>query len=124
MLEYTAALKYVQHSATVTGPEYFGIIDEMVKHSQEEMNHAKILSDYIQYLGGVPEANIYSIEIYSSSKDMLNDDFESELESIRRYKKRILEADFLGLPEVRRALEDILLEEIEHENDLAVILGK
>jgi len=43
--EYAAAIQYVQHASVMTGAQYESIQKELVIHSQEEMNHALMLSE-------------------------------------------------------------------------------
>ena len=122
--EYAAAVQYVQHAATITGPEYDAVQKELLLHSQEEMQHAVTLSDQIAFLGGVPTVDVEAREISPKSKVMLEQDLKGEEYAIRRYKERIGQAEALKEYGLRRALEDILIMEEEHKRDLMTVLGK
>jgi len=120
--EYAAAIQYIQHAAVMTGPQYEGVIKELIIHSQEEMQHAVSLAEQIDYLGGVPGYGVEKIETSPHSKKMLEQDLAGEQLAVRRYTERIGQAEKLKLYGLRRALEDILIMEEEHERDLQTAL--
>lgn len=122
--EYAAAIQYIQHAAVLTGSQYKAIEAELVIHATEEMNHAKSLSDQIAYLGGVPTMEVELRETSDDSKELLRQDLKGELNAIEGYKERIAQAEELKLYGLRRALEDILIQEEEHYRDIAFMLGK
>jgi bacterioferritin len=122
--EYAAAIQYVQHSATINGPQYDSIKKELVLHSQQEMQHAVLLSDQIDFLGGVPTIDVEKREISLDSVEMLKQDLWGEDNAITRYKERIEQAEQLKEYGLRRILEDILIMEEEHKRDLLNALAK
>lgn len=117
--EYAAAVQYVQHAAAISGAQYDSIQKELIIHSQEEMQHAVMLSEQIDFLGGVPTVNVEKREISSDSKEMLKQDLWGEDNAISRYKERIAQAEALQEYGLRRVLEDILIQEEEHKRDLS-----
>ena len=117
--EYAAAVKYLQHSSAISGAQYDSIQKELIIHSQEEMQHAVMLSEQIDFLGGVPTVNVEKREISSDSKEMLKQDLQGEDNAITRYKERIAQAEELREYGLRRVLEDILIQEEEHKRDLS-----
>ena len=48
-LEYAAAIQYINHAAVMTGAAYGDITKELKIHANEEISHAMILSDQINY---------------------------------------------------------------------------
>jgi len=120
--EFAAAIQYVQHASAITGAKYEGIQKELVIHSQEEMAHAVMLSDQIDFLGGTPTVNVEKREVAKDSLAMLKQDIKGEDFAIRRYHQRIEQAEALKLFGLRRVLEDILILEEEHKRDLAMVL--
>lgn len=122
--EYAAAVQYVQHAAAITGPQYDSIQKELIIHSQEEMQHAVMLSEQIDFLGGVPTINVEKREISPSSKEMLKQDLWGEDNAITRYKERIAQAEELREYGLRRVLEDILIQEEEHKRDISNAIEK
>ncbi len=121
--EYSAAVQYVQHAATINGAEYDSIQKELLLHAQEELQHAVMLSEQINFLGGVPTVDVEKREISGNNKEMLRQDLKSEENAIKRYKERIAQAEALKEYGLRRVLEDILIQEEEHKRDLTNALS-
>ncbi len=122
--EYAAAVQYVQHASAITGAQYESIQKELIIHSQEEMMHAVMLSDQIDFLGGVPTVDVEKRETDSDSLAMLRQDLKGEDNAIDRYKERIAQAEALKEYGLRRVLEDILIQEEEHKRDLLTVIKK
>ena len=116
--EYAALIQYVQHAAVITGPQYDAIAAELLVHATEEHAHAVSLSNQIDWLGGMPAADVGDIHISPDSKTMLELDLDGELDAISRYRERVSQAELLQEYGLRRALEDILVVEEEHARDL------
>jgi bacterioferritin len=122
-LEYSAAVQYIQHAAKVTGAQFQTIQKELIIHANEEIGHAIILADQIAYLGGDPTVDVGKRYVSDDTPEMLKQDLEGERDAVKRYKERVAQADKLGLFGLKRALEDILIMEEEHERDLKAALG-
>lgn len=122
-LEYAAAIQYLQHYSVISGAQYESIQKELLIHSQEEMQHAVMLSDQISFLGGTPTINVEERKISENNVEMLQQDLAGEEDAIRRYKERIAQAESLREYGLRRVLEDILIQEEEHKRDLLTSLG-
>ena len=120
--EYAAAIQYVQHAAVISGAQYESIQKELLIHSQEEMQHAVMLSEQIDFLGGVPTVDVEARAVATLALDMLKQDLAGEELAIRRYKDRIAQAESLQEYGLRRVLEDILIQEEEHKRDLLTVV--
>lgn len=120
--EFAAAIQYVQHAVVMTGAQYESIQKELVIHSQEEMQHALMLSEQIDFLGGTPTANVEKREVSKNTLEMLKQDLAGEQMAITRYKERIEQAESLKEYGLRRILEDILIQEEEHKRDLMTVV--
>jgi len=116
--EYAACIQYIQHASVITGAKFESIKKELLIHAQEEMQHAISLADQIDYLGGTPSVNVEKIETSANSVELLKQDLNGERYAIASYKERIAEAESLKEYGLRRALEDILIQEEEHERDI------
>ena len=121
--EYAAAVQYVQHAAALTGAQYDAIKKELVIHSQEEMQHAVMLAEQIDFLGGTPTIEVERRDIAKDAREMLKQDLWGEDNAISRYKERIAQAEALQEYGLRRVVEDILIQEEEHKRDLQDALG-
>jgi bacterioferritin len=123
-LEYSAAIQYIQHAAVMTGAQFGDIIKELKIHANEEVAHAIILADQIDFLGGTPTVDVEKIKISEDNIKMLEQDLEGEEDAIRRYKVRIEQAEELKEFALAQQLRNILAVEQEHAMDLYQALGK
>ena len=123
-LEYAAAIQYINHAAVMTGAAYGDIIKELKIHANEEVQHAMILSDQIDFLDGSPSVNVGKIMTSSNNDEMLQQDLDGEEDAIRRYKIRIEQAEELKEFALAQQLRTILATEQEHAMDLKQALGK
>jgi bacterioferritin len=122
--EYAAAIQYIQHAAVMTGAEFGDVIKELKIHTNEEIGHAIILSDQIDFLGGVPTVDVAGIKTSGDNKEMLQQDLDGEEDAISRYKVRIEQAEELKEFALAQQLRNILAVEQEHAMDLKQALGK
>ncbi|MEE9614040.1 MAG: ferritin-like domain-containing protein [Thermodesulfobacteriota bacterium] len=123
-MEYAAAIQYIQHSSVMTGAQYGDIIKELKIHANEEIGHAMVLADQIDFLGGVPTADVTKINTASDNVEMLEQDLAGEEGAIARYKLRIDQAEALKEFALAQQLRNILAMEQEHAMDLKQALGK
>ncbi len=123
-LEYSAAIQYIQHAAVMSGAQFGDIIKELKIHANEEVGHAMILADQIDFLGGVPTVDVGEIKTASENIKMLQDDLAGEQDAISRYKLRIEQAESLKEFALAQQLRNILATEQEHAMDLTQALGK
>ncbi len=120
--EYAAAIQYVQHAAVITGAKYESISKELLVHAQEELQHATMLAEQIDFLGGTPTVDVERRDISEDSLEMLKQDLWGEDNAIDRYKERIAQAEELREYGLRRVVEDILIQEEEHKRDLTTAI--
>jgi bacterioferritin len=123
-LEYTACVQYTQHQGVLKGAMFQTIQKELVIHAQEELAHATILANQIDYLGGTPTANMPVPKTSSDNEEMLEQDLDGENDAIARYIVRIRQAEKLNLYHLAQQLRNILAVEQEHAMDLEQALGK
>jgi Bacterioferritin (cytochrome b1) len=123
-LEYSAVIQYINHSAVMNGAEFGDIIKELKIHANEEIQHAMILADQIDYFEGSPSVIVGAIRISKDNKEMMQQDLDGEEDAIRRYKTRIDQAEQLKEFALSQQLRTILAMEQEHAMDLKQALGK
>lgn len=121
--EYAAMVQYIQHASMLTGPEYTAVIKELLQHAQEEHDHAVILSDLIQYLGGIPTVDVAERLASLDNVEMLRQDLQAEYDAIRRYLRRIEQLENLRLYDSAQKIRNIAVIEQEHAIDLEKTLG-
>ena len=122
--EYQAIIAYVVYSQVIKGPEYMAISKELEAHAGEELQHALILAKQIDYLGGMPTTTPRKVQVSEHAKEMLQFDLDNENETIRNYRIRVRQSEALGEYALAEHLRDILVQEQEHQIDLATALGK
>ena len=123
-LEYSAAIQYINHAAVMSGAAYGDIIKEIKIHANEEIAHAVILADQIDYLGGSPSVNVGKISTAKDNDEMLKQDLAGEEDAIKRYKMRVEQAEQLKEFALAQQLRTILAMEQEHAMDIKQALGK
>jgi len=121
--EYKAIIQYVVFSATLKGPEYNDIADQLKGHASQELAHAIEIARQIDYLGGDPTVKSKEAEYSEKSKEMLEIDLRAEQETIKNYRERIRQAEHAGEFALSEALRDIIAQEQDHEIDLRDALG-
>ena len=121
--EYQAIIAYVVYSQVLKGAEFMAIAGELEVHAAEELQHALILAKQIDYLGGMPTVVSKAVKTSEKAEDMLRFDLDNETETIRNYRDRVRQCEALGEFAMAEQIRDILVQEQEHQIDLATALG-
>jgi bacterioferritin len=121
--EYQAIIAYTVYSSVLSGAQYMSIADELKLHAAEELQHAMIIADQIDYLGGMPTATPKPVKLSKKAEDMLRFDLDNETDTIRNYRERVKQAEALGHYALAEQLRKIISQEQEHQHDLATALG-
>jgi bacterioferritin len=122
--EYQAIISYVVYSQVLSGAEYMNIAGELEKHAAEELSHALIISQQIDYLGGMPAVLPKHVRTSEKPKEMLQFDLENEMATIRRYRERVRQCESLGEYAMAEYIREILKDEQDHLIALATALGE
>lgn len=121
--EYQAIIAYVVYSQVLKGAQYMSIAKELEAHAAEELSHALTIAKQIDYLGGAPSVTAKPVKTSDKAEDMLRFDLENENETIRNYRERIKQCEALGEYAMAEHIREILMDEQEHQIDLATALG-
>src|SRR5437764_9687600 len=121
--EYQAIIAYVNYSQVLKGAEYMNIAQELEKHALQELQHALIIANQVDYLGGMPTVTPKPVRTSEKPKDMLRFDLDNENETIRNYRDRIRQCEALGEFAMAEQIRQILMQEQDHQIDLATALG-
>jgi bacterioferritin len=121
--EYQAIIAYTVYSNVLKGAQWMSIADELKKHAAEELQHALIISDQIDYLGGMPNATPKEVKLSDKAEDMLRFDLDNETQTIKSYRQRVRQAEGLGHYALAEQIRKIISQEQEHQHDLATALG-
>ena len=121
--EYQAIISYVIYSQVLKGAPYMAIAAELETHAGEELQHALTIAKQIDYFGGQPTATPKPVRTSDKAEEMLRFDLDNENETVRNYRERIRQAEALDEYALAEDLREILLQEQEHQIDLATALG-
>jgi bacterioferritin len=121
--EYQAIIAYVVYSQVLSGAEYTDIAAQLEIHARQELDHALILSRQIDYLGKMPAVVPKPVRTSKNAKEMLRFDLENENETIRNYRDRVRQCEALGEYALAEQIRTILVQEQDHQIDLATALG-
>lgn len=121
--EYQAIIAYVVYSQVLKGAAYMAIAAELEVHAGEELQHALTIARQIDYLGGMPTVTPKPVRTSDDPKAMLRFDLENETETIRAYRERVRQCEALEEYAMAEEIRDILVQEQEHQIDLAAALG-
>jgi bacterioferritin len=121
--EYQAIIAYVVYSQVLSGAQYMDIADQLEIHAKQELDHALTISRQIDYLGKMPAVTPKPVRTSKDPKEMLRFDLDNENETIRNYRDRIRQCEALGEYAMAEQIRQILMQEQDHQIDLATALG-
>jgi bacterioferritin len=121
--EYQAIIAYTVYSQVIKGAAYMKIASELELHATQELQHALIIAKQIDYLGGTPTVEPRPVKMSDDPKELLRFDLDNEVETIRNYRQRVTQCEALGEFAIAELVRKLLVEEQDHEIDLATALG-
>jgi bacterioferritin len=127
--ELVCVLRYTMHAISATGISSEGVKTEFAEHAREEQEHMMAVAERINQLGGKPNFNPDGLLSRSASQyaegenlvDMIREDLIAERIAVDHYRELIR---YFGDddPGTRVMLEEILVVEEEHANDMHDLL--
>jgi bacterioferritin len=127
--EIVCVLRYMHHYFMATGVHAKSVAGEFKEHADAEREHADMLAERIQQLGGKPDFNPKGLLERSVSQyvegetlaDMIREDLIAERVVIEVYQEMVR---YFGDndPTTRVIIEQLLKDEEEHASDLADLL--
>ena len=122
--EYQAIIAYVVYSQVLKGAEYMSIAAQLEEHAVQELQHAITISRQIDYLGKMPTVSAKSVKTSTDPREMLRFDLENENETVRNYTERVRQCEDLGEFAMAEQIRQIIVQEQDHQIDLATALGE
>ena len=122
--EYQAIIAYVVYSQVLKGAEYMNIAAQLEEHAHQELQHALTISRQIDYLGKMPSVTPKPVKTSDKARDMLKFDLDNENETILNYRERVRQCEALGEFAMAEQIREILVQEQDHQIDLATALGE
>jgi bacterioferritin len=127
--ELVCVLRYTQHAVVATGLASESVKSEFAEHAKEEQEHAMMVAERINQLGGEPDFNPdtltrRSASEYSTGDDlvaMIRENLIAERIAVDHYRELVR---FFGEddPTTRVMIETILEVEEEHASDMQDLL--
>jgi bacterioferritin len=121
--EFQAVIAYTVYSNVLTGAQWMKIAAELKLHAAEELEHAMIIADQIDYLGGTPTSVPKPVKTSDKPEEMIRFDLDNETETIKNYRQRVKQAEAIGHYALSEKLRTIIAQEQDHQHDLATALG-
>ncbi len=122
--EYQAIIAYVVYSQVLKWAEFMSIADQLAIHARQELEHALIISRQIDYLGKMPTVTPKPVRTSDDAREMLRFDLNNKNETIRNYRERIRQCEELNEFALAEQIRKILVQEQDHQIDLATALGE
>jgi len=127
--ELVCVLRYTVHAVCATGISSEGVKKEFSQHAKDEQEHMMTVAERINQLGGTPDFNPQGLLTRSATEyvegtnlvDMIKENLIAERIAVDHYQELIRyfgERD----PGTRAMLEQILLVEQDHANDMHDLL--
>jgi bacterioferritin len=120
--EYQAVVMYRTYASLVSGPYRQDLRSFFEAEIPDELGHAAFLADKIVALGGTPTTEVPSIPYTDDNRRMLENALQAEIDTIDRYTHRIEQAEEAGELAVKIQLEDLIVDESQHRDDIRRML--
>lgn len=121
--EYQAIIAYVVYSQIIKGAQYMSIAGQLQQHAAEELQHALTIAKQIDYLGGKPIVTPLPVMMSDDSEELLRFDLKNENATVHAYRERVRHCESLGEFGMAEQIRQILVDEQDHQIDLATALG-
>jgi len=127
--ELVCILRYTYHSIAAMGIHSDAVKEEFAEHAKDEAEHADMIGERINQLGGKPNLNPDGLPSRSATQyvegstleSMIKENLVAERIAIETYREMIRYFSNHD-PTTRRMLETILAKEEEHANDMQDLL--
>lgn len=120
--ELGASILYLHQTSISTGWDGEELREFLTPEITGEMQHAIFLAGKIAALGGKPTTEPTQHKCPKSVKEMLKYDLKLERDAIENYRQRTLQADEVGEIGLKLKLEEIIMEETGHAEQIERIL--
>ena len=120
--EFNAVISYRLFASMVSGPFRQELRQFFEAEIPDELGHAMYLSDKIVALGGTPITGPAPVEIATDNRRMLEIALRAERDTVRRYQERAQQAEALGETALKVRLEDMIVDETHHAEEIDRIL--
>lgn len=120
--EFNAVITYRLFASMCSGPYRQEIRAFFESEIPDELGHAQFLADKIVALGGTPTTEPGPVAITTDNREMFEIALKAERDTIARYEKRIGQAEAVGETGLKIKLEDLIVDETQHAEEMERIL--
>ncbi len=120
--EYQAVIMYRTYASLVSGPYRQELRAFFEGEIPDELGHAAFLADKIVALGGTPTTRAAEVQLARDNRQMLENALQAEVETIERYTRRIEQAERVGDVSIKVQLENLIVDESQHRDDIRRML--
>ena len=120
--EYGAVIMYRTYASLTSGPYRIELKNFFEGEIPDELGHAAFLADKIVALGGTPTTEAEAVPHAGDNRQMLENALKAEEDTIARYKTRVEQADAAGETAIRIRLEELIVDESQHRDDIRRML--
>lgn len=121
--ELQAICMYIQYSSMLRGANRKDLRELFQAEIPDEQGHAQLLSDKISIFGGVPHMEPRPVPEAQDAREMLQNVLEAEEQAIADYMERAKEAEDCGEIGLKVELEDVIVDETKHRDEVKLILS-
>ena len=112
--EMQVSIQYMWQHVQWVGVKGFTVRDELKLIAINEMTHAELIADRLNYLGGIPTTKPDEIKVGDTLKEMIENNSAAEEEAIALYKQIIAKCREEDDVVTRKLFEQILEDEENH----------
>ena len=112
--EMQVSIQYMWQHIQWVGVKGFTVRDQLKLIAINEMTHAEMIADRLNYLGGVPTTKPDEINVGETLKEMIQNNSKAETEAIALYKQIIKKCRDEDDVVTRKLFEQILQDEENH----------
>ena len=120
--EYQAVIMYRTYASLVSGPYRPELRAFFEGEVPDELQHAAFLADKIVSLGGMPVTMSAEVPAAADNRAMLENALRAEEETLERYTRRVQQAEAMGEIAIKVELENLVVDETTHRDDIRRIL--
>jgi bacterioferritin len=120
--ELQVTIQYMWQHVMWSGVKGFAVKDSFKEIAIDEMKHAEMIAERLNYLGGVPTTKPTTINVGNDLKAMLEQDKLDEEKAITMYKDIMDAAQAEKDYTTREIFEHILKDEEEHHDHFSTLL--
>jgi bacterioferritin len=120
--EVQVSIQYMWQHVLWSGVKGYAVKDAFKSIAIDEMKHAEMIAERLNYFGGIPTTKPTPIFIGTTLKEMITQDKKDEEEAITLYKQIIEVARTEGDDTTGHLFRGILQEEEDHHDTFTTLL--